>query len=126
MATKGFVISRLPGFNPIAGLVFVGLYLPIIILVVYSFNAGRSVAGWEGFSLHWYTVAWENDAVKAATVRSLHAVASTPPEKVFTLVSISAVPERIMIGVLILPTLSVRRTSMPLMSGRFRSSRIRS
>ena len=76
MATKGFVISRLPGFNPIAGLVFVGLYLPIIILVVYSFNAGRSVAGWEGFSLHWYTVAWENDAVKAATVRSLYLAAS--------------------------------------------------
>ena len=25
MATKGFVISRLPGFNPIAGLVFVAL-----------------------------------------------------------------------------------------------------
>ena len=76
MATKGFVISRLPGFNPIAGLVFVALYLPIIILVIYSFNAGRSVAGWEGFSLHWYTVAWENDAVKAATVRSLYLAAS--------------------------------------------------
>jgi spermidine/putrescine transport system permease protein len=76
MSTKGFVISRLPGFNPIAGLVFVGLYLPIIILVIYSFNAGRSVAGWEGFSLHWYGVAWENDAVKAATIRSLYLAAS--------------------------------------------------
>jgi spermidine/putrescine transport system permease protein len=76
MATKGFVISRLPGFNPIAGLVFAGLYLPIIILVIYSFNAGRSVAGWEGFSLHWYAIAWENDAVKAATIRSLYLAAS--------------------------------------------------
>ena len=76
MSTKGFVISRLPGFNPLAGLVFVGLYLPIIILVIYSFNAGRSVAGWEGFSLHWYGIAWENDAVKAATIRSLYLAAS--------------------------------------------------
>lgn len=76
MASKGFVISRLPGFNPIAGLVFAGLYLPIIILVIYSFNAGRSVASWEGFSLQWYAVAWENDAVKDATIRSLYLAAS--------------------------------------------------
>ena len=76
MATRGFVISRLPGFNPIATLVFAALYLPIIILVIYSFNAGRSVSGWEGFSLKWYAIAWENDAVKAATIRSLYLAAS--------------------------------------------------
>jgi spermidine/putrescine transport system permease protein len=76
MVSKGFVISRLLGFNPIATLVFAALYLPIIILVIYSFNAGRSVSGWEGFSLKWYAIAWENDAVKAATIRSLYLAAS--------------------------------------------------
>ena len=71
MAARGFAISRLPGFNSIAVLVFVALYLPIIVLVVYSFNAGRSISDWEGFSLQWYRVAWANDDVKDATIRSL-------------------------------------------------------
>ncbi|MFP3354936.1 spermidine/putrescine ABC transporter permease PotC, partial [Pseudoalteromonas sp. SIMBA_153] len=50
---------------------FVLLYLPIILLVVYSFNSGRSIAIWEGFSWRWYVSAWENDQVQQATVRSL-------------------------------------------------------
>ena len=33
---------------------FVFLYLPILILVVYSFNASKLVTVWGGFSLHWY------------------------------------------------------------------------
>ena len=36
------------------GLVF--LYAPIVILVIYSFNASRLVTVWGGFSLHWYAV----------------------------------------------------------------------
>ncbi len=72
MAARSFSISRLPGFNAIAVLVFVVLYLPIIVLVIYSFNAGRSISDWEGLSLHWYAVAWDNDDVKDATIRSLY------------------------------------------------------
>ena len=30
------------------------LYIPIIVLIVQSFNAGKSRAKWEGFSFHWY------------------------------------------------------------------------
>lgn len=71
MAERGFSVARLPGFSTIAIVVFVALYLPIITLVVYSFNAGQSVAVWEGFSLKWYVDAWANDAVKSATLRSL-------------------------------------------------------
>jgi spermidine/putrescine transport system permease protein len=40
-------------------------------LVTFSFNAGNSVAVWQGFSLHWYTEAWDNQAVKDAAGRSL-------------------------------------------------------
>jgi spermidine/putrescine transport system permease protein len=47
------------------------LYLPIILLVIYSFNAGDSIAIWEGFSLQWYVSAWGNQQVQDATVRSL-------------------------------------------------------
>ncbi|MDZ4089366.1 MAG: ABC transporter permease [Tabrizicola sp.] len=71
MAERGFQISRLPGFATIAIAAFVLLYLPIITLVTFSFNASNSVAIWGGFSLHWYADAWANDDVKAATMRSL-------------------------------------------------------
>ena len=36
-------------------LVLAFLYLPILILVVYSFNASRLVTVWGGFSTQWYT-----------------------------------------------------------------------
>lgn len=71
MADRGFQVSRLPGFTTVAILVFVALYLPIALLVLYSFNAGPSVAIWEGFSLQWYPRAWANEQVKDATIRSL-------------------------------------------------------
>jgi len=71
MAEPRFEISRLPGFATVAIGVFVLLYLPILTLVAFSFNAGTSIAVWQGFSLHWYGDAWNNEAVKSATVRSL-------------------------------------------------------
>ncbi len=33
---------------------FAFLYIPILILVIYSFNAGRNVAVWQGWSVRWY------------------------------------------------------------------------
>src|SRR6267154_2014329 len=47
--------NRLSPFNITAlalGLAF--LYLPIVILVIYSFNASRLVTVWGGWSLRWY------------------------------------------------------------------------
>ncbi|HIK31828.1 MAG TPA: ABC transporter permease [Oscillatoriales cyanobacterium M59_W2019_021] len=37
-----------------AGAMFVFMYLPILILMVYSFNESAYSAGWEGFTLEWY------------------------------------------------------------------------
>ena len=71
MAERRFEVARLPGFATVAVATFVMLYLPIATLVTFSFNAGSSIAVWEGFSLHWYADAWNNQAVKDATVRSL-------------------------------------------------------
>lgn len=68
---KGFDIRRQTGFATVAMACFVILYLPIVLLVVYSFNAGTSVAIWEGFSWRWYQTAWQNEQVQAATIRSL-------------------------------------------------------
>lgn len=68
---KTFSITRQTGFTTIALTCFALLYLPIILLVIYSFNAGTSIAIWEGFSWRWYVSAWGNEQVQEATVRSL-------------------------------------------------------
>jgi spermidine/putrescine transport system permease protein len=66
-----FAVNRLPGFTTIAVLAFLMLYVPIITLVFFSFNAGKTVMDWGGFSLQWYAVAWENTAVQEAAWRSV-------------------------------------------------------
>ena len=52
-------------------LVFAFLYLPIILLVVYSFNKGELVSVWEGFSFQWYGKLWENSQLIGALKNSL-------------------------------------------------------
>ena len=41
---------------------FAFLYLPMIILVIYSFNASKLVTVWGGFSAKWYGELMQNDA----------------------------------------------------------------
>ncbi len=48
------------------------LYAPLAPLVVYSFNAGTSIACWEGVSFRWYVAAWNNEMVKDVTLRSIY------------------------------------------------------
>ncbi|HEX8046924.1 ABC transporter permease subunit [Rhizobium sp.] len=43
------------------GLAF--LYLPILLLVIYSFNASRLVTVWGGFSTQWYVHLFSNDTM---------------------------------------------------------------
>jgi spermidine/putrescine transport system permease protein len=68
---RPFDLRRQGGFSAVALACFVALYAPILVLVVYSFNAGMSIALWEGFSLRWYAAAAENEQVQEVTVRSL-------------------------------------------------------
>ena len=42
---------------------FAFLYLPILLLVLYSFNDSRLVAVWGGFSTRWYAEIWQNEAL---------------------------------------------------------------
>ncbi len=42
------------------------LYLPILLVVIFSFNASRLVTVWGGFSTKWYASLLENDALLAA------------------------------------------------------------
>jgi spermidine/putrescine transport system permease protein len=54
-----------------AGLVFAFLYLPILVLILFSFNDTRSVARWTGFSLEWYERLFGNQALLRAARNSL-------------------------------------------------------
>lgn len=88
MSKRSFTVDRLPGFTATAIGVFVALYLPLVVLVFYSFNKGSSVAVWQGFSLDWYVKAWANETVKEATLRSL--VIATSAALIATLAATAA------------------------------------
>ncbi len=47
-------------------LVYAFLYLPIVIVVLFSFNANRLATIWTGFSLEWYGKALGDDVVTSA------------------------------------------------------------
>jgi putrescine transport system permease protein len=55
------------------GLAF--LYLPIVILVIYSFNASRLVTVWGGWSVRWYVALWNDTAMLEAAWISLRIAA---------------------------------------------------
>lgn len=55
-------------------LVFLFLYVPILVLMVFSFNEGRTRGNWEGFSLVWYQSLFQ-DAEVLAAVRNTFVVA---------------------------------------------------
>ena len=50
---------------------FAFLYLPILILIIYSFNANQVVGVWTGFSFRWYERLWADEAVIGAVKVSL-------------------------------------------------------
>ena len=52
-----------------AGLTF--LYLPILILIIYSFNENRLVTVWSGFSIKWYFELLEDDLLMGGVKLSL-------------------------------------------------------
>src|SRR5258707_639946 len=65
-------MRRLTWFNLTSialGLAF--LYLPIVILVIYSFNASRLVTVWGGWSLRWYGELLDDQAMLASAWASL-------------------------------------------------------
>ena len=66
-----FDVKRQWGFATIAMICFFLLYLPIVTLVIFAFNAGSSLAVWEGVSFKWFVAAWNNSAVQEAAIRSL-------------------------------------------------------
>ncbi|MBV9685778.1 MAG: ABC transporter permease subunit, partial [Alphaproteobacteria bacterium] len=52
------------------------LYAPIVLLMLYSFNASRLVTVWGGFSPRWYGALFQNEAFGAAALTSLEVAAA--------------------------------------------------
>ena len=53
----------------VLGLLFI--YLPMLILVIYSFNASKLVTVWGGWSVKWYVGLLDNSQLMGSVVRSL-------------------------------------------------------
>ncbi|WP_025130960.1 ABC transporter permease subunit [Pseudomonas sp. PH1b] len=53
----------------VIGLLFI--YLPMLILVIYSFNASKLVTVWGGWSIKWYVGLLDNTQLMGSVVRSL-------------------------------------------------------
>ena len=90
----------------ILGLVFI--YAPMLILVIYSFNASRLVTVWGGWSVQWYVGLLDNDQLMGAVMRSLEIACYTAVAAValgtmaaFVLTRISRFKGRTMFGGLV-------------------------
>ncbi len=101
IAAEGQVMARLPetrasrlarlnqrisslGLTGYGILGYLFLYLPIIILVVFSFNESRSTAQWAGFSTHWYIEMIQDSQIILSLWNSLFvAIVSTVISTVF-------------------------------------------
>ncbi|WP_424943985.1 ABC transporter permease [Aliiroseovarius crassostreae] len=72
-------MRRLSWFNTLSlTLGFAFLYIPMLILILYSFNAGKLVTVWSGFSFKWYGELFQNEAfLQAAWVTLKVAVLSS-------------------------------------------------
>ena len=60
---------RFSSFMLVAGLLFI--YLPMLILVIYSFNASKLVTVWGGWLLKWYVGLLDNTQLMGSVMRSL-------------------------------------------------------
>ena len=46
---------------------FLYIYVPIVVLMVFSFNTQKLNISWHGFTWHWYQVLFRDDQVRLAT-----------------------------------------------------------
>jgi putrescine transport system permease protein len=65
--TRGLIAALLFGYA--------FLYLPLLLLVAFSFNDSRLVTVWSGFSFRWYVALWNNAALVDSALLSLRIAA---------------------------------------------------
>ena len=59
-------------------LVYAFLFLPIFIIMAYSFNKGRALLAWDGFGFDWYKTLPDNPVIRGAITTSLRMPCSRP------------------------------------------------
>src|SRR5574344_2266111 len=62
-------------FMLVVGLLFI--YVPMLVLVIYSFNASRLVTVWGGWSVQWYTGLLDNAQLMGSVLRALEIASYT-------------------------------------------------
>lgn len=62
---------RFRGLGVFAAVLFIYLYVPLIILLAFSFNGGNQATIWEGFSTHWYSEVIRSASFRDAAMNSL-------------------------------------------------------
>ncbi|HKY49264.1 MAG TPA: ABC transporter permease [Acidimicrobiia bacterium] len=58
-----------------AVLVYIFLFTPILVVVIYSFNRGRFLLTWDGFGTNWYGAALQNEGIQRALATSVRVAA---------------------------------------------------
>ena len=53
------------------GFIFILLYAPIAVLILFSFNNSRTRAKWGGWTLKWYAEMFRNEAIMSALYNTL-------------------------------------------------------
>ena len=63
--------QRRIGSRLFMALVFLFLYAPIFLLIIFSFNAGNSSVVWQGFSLRWYEALFQDRSIMQSLYTTL-------------------------------------------------------
>ena len=73
-------------------LVLLFLYAPILVLIVFSFNASKSTANWAGFSLQWYVELFHDRQIMKALYYTLSVALIASYRLTSSLASCSSAP----------------------------------
>ena len=87
-AGRGFDWRRMPEVRAWSALALLFLYAPLLVLVIYAFNANRVALIWSGFSTQWFVKAFANEDLRRAAWNSVVVAAVATP--VSTLLAIPA------------------------------------
>ena len=53
------------------GLFFLVLFVPIVLVILFSFNSSRSLQNFDGFSLRWYETFFESESLRDSLIASV-------------------------------------------------------
>jgi spermidine/putrescine transport system permease protein len=53
------------------------MFLPLVVVVLFSFNSVRSLQNFDGFSFEWYRAFWDNDSLRGSLIASLQIALAT-------------------------------------------------